>query len=469
MAKYLFLSPKKAAKIHEATLQVLEKTGIQLDHEEAEALYLEAGAKKDDDGRVLITRNMVAEALEKAHPTIQLYTRDGVESIQLKNGKTYFGPGSDALYNVDRQTGEFRHSMTSDLSDNVKVVDALSGFDFIMSMTLPQDVDPDKLYPVVFATMVINTNKPIITALTNLDDIKRIHRIASIVSGGEETFKEKPFFLAYLEPLSPLRKDRSCTERLLFCAANGIPIMYAAGANCGAGAPITPEGGVVQGSAESLAGLVLALLKSENAKFVFGSNTSAMDMRSMVVSYGAPEWFKTTAMYADMGKYYNLPSWGTAGSSDSFFIDAQAAMEAYEGILLALQSGATVAHDVGYLAHGELYDARMLVLADLMINRAKYLLKPVDLSDDKLAVDVIDEVARGDDLYLTHPHTADHFKEALWLPPKYIERGKTEGQAQARELPDLLKDEVNDTLSHHAPKELPAAIIDQINQYIGAL
>lgn len=189
----------------------------------------------------------------------------------------------------------------------------------------------------------------------------------------------------------------------------------------------------------------------------------------MIVCYGAPEWYKTVAMYADMGKYYNLPSWGTAGSSDSFFVDAQAAMEAHEGILLAIQSGTTLAHDVGYLAHGELYDARMLVLTDVMINRAKYLLQPADISKESLAADVIDEVARGDELYLSHIHTADHFKDALWIPPKYIERRKIENREQARDLPDLLKDEVNHILSSHRPKALPATIIDQIDRYIDTL
>ena len=53
MRRPLFLSPKKAAKVHAATLQVLEETGVQLDHTEAESLYLEAGATKDKEGRIL--------------------------------------------------------------------------------------------------------------------------------------------------------------------------------------------------------------------------------------------------------------------------------------------------------------------------------------------------------------------------------------------------------------------------------
>jgi trimethylamine--corrinoid protein Co-methyltransferase len=469
MIEHLFLSPSNAARIHQASLQVLENTGVKLDHEEAESLYLEAGAKKDEDGRILIPGGMVGEALEKAHSAINLFNRDGERSIQLINGNTYFGSGSDALYNIDKKSGELRHSVLSDLTENVRIVDALSGYDFVMSMALPQDIDQENLYPIVFAEMVKNTEKPIVATLTSIEDLKRIHKIASIVSNGEKQLKEKPFFLAYLEPISPLKMDSASTDRLLYCAEHDIPFMFAAGANSGSGAPITPEGGLVQGSAESLAGLVLALLKNEKARFVFGANTSSLDMRSMIVCYGAPEWFKTVAMYADMGKYYKLPSWGTAGSSDSFFIDAQAAMEAHEGILLALQSGSTLVHDVGYLAHGELYDAGMLILTDIMINRARHLLKSADLSEKGLAVDVINEVARRDDLYLTHDHTAANFKDVLWIPPKTIERGKIEKREQAQEMTRLLREEANRILSSHIPRELPADKMAQIDQYIDSL
>ena len=469
MARSLFFSPQKAIKIHEAALTVLEKTGVKLDHEEAKALYLDAGATKDDEGRILIPQRMVAEALEKAHPQIQMYDRNGEKSIRVTNGKTYFGPGSDALYNIDRDSGKRRNSSLSDVSNNVSLADGLDGFDFIMSMALPQDVDHHKIYPTVFTEMVKNTTKPIVTTLTTVEDIKSIHKIASIVAGGEAQLKAKPFFLAYLEPISPLKMDRSSTERLLYCAEAGIPMMFAAGANSGSGAPITPQGGVVQGTAESLAGLVLALLKNEDTKFVYGANTSSVDMKSMLVCYGAPEWYKTVAMYADMGKYYNLPSWGTAGCSDAFFVDAQAAMEAYEGILFALQSESTLVHGVGYLAHGELYDARMLILSDLMIDRARHILKSADLSENNLAVDVIDEVARRDDLYLAHPHTAERFREALWMPPSFIERRKTEEREHAIELTDLLSEEVDRLLNNHKPKELPESKVQQIGQYLDSL
>ncbi len=475
MPRSIYLSPFKADKLHEASLRVLEQTGVKIKHEESVDLYLSAGAKKDPEGRILLPRKIVKAALAKVHDHrkkekhgLELYERDGEDLIKVRRGNTFFGPGSDAMYNIDLKTGERRKSVLSDIKNNVTVADSLPGFAFMMSMALPSDVDADKLYPTVFAEMVKNTNKPIITTLTTMDDLRHIHKIASIVRGGEESLKEKPFCLAYLEPISPLIMDDAGCDRLLFCAEREIPILYAAGANCGSGAPITPEGGVVQGAAESLAGLVLATLKNEKARFVYGANTSAMDMKSTIVCYGDPVWFKTTAMYADLGRFLKLPTWGTAGSSDSFSIDAQAAMEAYEGISLGLMAGTTLAHDVGYLAHGELYDARMLVLTDMIIGRVKQILKPVDLSDEALAVDVIDEVARSGDLYMAHDHTFEKFRQVLWLPPKYINR-KHLTMEKETDMTELLSEEVNNILATHKPKELSQTKIKEIDEYLAKI
>ena len=469
MPRALFLPKAKAEVVQDATLRVLEHTGVYLDHDEAEALLLEGGATKDEFGRILLPRTLVCEALESIDDKVQLYDRDGNRSILVKNGKTYYGPGSDALYNIDLETGLLRSSVLADVANNVRVADALSGFDFVMSMALPRDVAPHKAYPAVFAEMVKHTTKPLAVTATCLDDVKQIHHIASLVAGGEDRLREKPFFIVYVEPISPLKMDRSSTDRLLYCAEHGLPFVYASGANCGSGAPVTPVGGLVQGSAESLAGLVVARLKNARARFVYGSNTSVLDMMTSIVSYGAPEWFKTVAMYADMGKYYDLPSWGTAGCSDSFSIDAQAALEAYEGILLAAQSGTTLAHDVGYLAHGVLYDARMLVLADEMIKRARFLMKEADLSEKSLAVDVIDEVARKNDLYLAHPHTSEVFRTALWLPPSYINRRNIADYALGHNLADLLTERVNGLLSTHTPKPLPDHTLNAITAYVDSL
>ena len=61
----------------------------------------------------------------------------------------------------------------------------------------------------------------------------------------------------------------------------------------------------------------------------------------------------------------------------------------------AVLSGVAVAHDVGFMAYGSLYDARLLVLASDAIARSRYAMQHVDLTGESMALDVIDDIARG--------------------------------------------------------------------------
>ncbi|TVR29193.1 MAG: hypothetical protein EA404_15415 [Spirochaetaceae bacterium] len=476
MIQNIFLDKSAAGCIHNASVQVLERTGllIHADDMEVRDLLLGAGAQKDGLERVLIPRRMVEEALEKARGGFQLFTRDGEVAYRVQNGQTFFGPGSDSLYNYDRKTGRLfptvemimpNSSTLEDIRDNVRIADSL-GFDFIMSMALPKAYGANVLYPTVFAEMIKNTDKPIVFTSTSVMEIEAIRELARIASPEVD---EKPFYIAYLEPISPLRFDPTVTSRLLFCASHGIPVTFAAGANCGGGAPITPEGAVVQGNAESLAGLVISTLKNEKMKFIYGANSSAMDMNTLIVCYGAPEWFKTVAMYAEMGRFYDLPSWGTAGSTDARVVNAQAGMEAYEGIIMALLSGSTMVHDVGFLGHGEVYHGGMLVLTKAMIDRARHLLKPPDLSEDALALEVIHAVAREKgDLYLSQPHTVQHFRESLWMPPRFFEKGLMEDW-DANSFQQQLHDEANRILDSASPNVLSPARLKQVEAILHGL
>jgi len=410
----MYLDRADAARIHEATLTVLERTGIGLDHPEVERQLLEGGAEKDAQGRLLIPREMVTRALEGVARRFELSNRDGVLAFEVGQGSTLFGPGSDALYQVDPESGAVRESRLEDVARNARLADAL-GFDFAMSMALPRELVPTQLYPAVFAELLRHTARPIVATAISAEDIRHIHALAAIAAGGRKALAARPSFVAYLEPMSPLRFDRVSVDKLRYCAQNEIPFVFAGGANLGSAAPITPEGGVVQGSAESLAGLVIAQLQGAPVRFVYGANTSSADMRSALVCYGAPEWTRTSAMYADLGGFYDLPAWGTAGCSDAQRLDAQAAWEACRGILVALQSGSTLVHDMGYMALGEQFDPRMLVLCAEVLREARHIFKPADLSASSLSLEVIDEVARGDGLYLAHVDTARRFRDQLFL------------------------------------------------------
>jgi len=467
-----FLTNDQAQQLHNAALRLLSTTGIYLPCPEARNLLQQLGAREDKDGRVLIPSTTVEDAIAKAPSSVPLYNQTGDTELTLAINHTYFGVGSDSLYVIDLKTHKMRRAVLQDVVDNVRLVEQLDAFDFVMSMGLPEDIEPSTMYPAVFREMLIHSTKPILATSTCLADLEIPYEMAKLVAGGEKQFRDKPFFLTYIEPESPLKFESNIVNRLWFCGEKGIPTMGVASSNLGGGGPITMEGGLAQGIAESLASLVLLQVKHPGAGFVFGSNTWATDMRTAIVCYGSPECATSSAAYADMGRFYDLPSWAGAGCTDAHSIDAQAGEEAFQSILLTLQAGATMVHDVGFLAYGSLYDARFLILTDEMITRARHMWQPLEVNENSLALQVIDDVARasinreGPTVYLTHPHTARNFRRSLYVAPPFIDRSTIDFGKETETLLDRLGKKVNHILTSEPPKlTIPPALVDKLRAF----
>ena len=54
LAPTAFLADEDVKKIHAAALHLLAHTGLHLPHAEARGMLLAAGAREDDEGRVLL-------------------------------------------------------------------------------------------------------------------------------------------------------------------------------------------------------------------------------------------------------------------------------------------------------------------------------------------------------------------------------------------------------------------------------
>jgi len=303
--------------MHKAVLRVLSETGIHLPHAEARKLIKAAGAKEDESGRILIPEAMIEDAIAKAPSSVPWYNQTQDKEFPLEINRVYFGAGSDSLYVTDRKTEQVRRARLQDVVDNVRVLETLPEFDFVMSMGLPEEVAETKIYPAVFREMLIHSTKPIVATSTCLADLEIPYEMSKMVAGSADAFRERPFFITYVQLESPFKYEDHVVDRLWFCGEKGIPTMGISSSNLGGGGPVTMEGALVQGVAESLAALVILQLKFPKAGFIFGSNSWATDMRTSIVCYGSLECATSTAAYADIGRFYNLPSWGGAGCTDA--------------------------------------------------------------------------------------------------------------------------------------------------------
>jgi trimethylamine--corrinoid protein Co-methyltransferase len=457
------LSDDQVREIHEASLIILDEIGIDLRDEEAVGLLISHGATVSSLGRAHFPPALVGEALRSVPRSIPLYTRRGELAMPLCVGNVYFGTGSDTIYTHDLESGERRNPTRRDIRRIATLCDALPNISFIMSMGTVWDVPTADNYVHAFIEMLRGSVKPIVFTAKDRCDVEHIWRIAVSVSGGEEQLRERPFFLHYPEPISPLLFTEESVQKLLFCAEKGIPVTYCPSPNMGSGGPVTMAGALAQANAEILAGVILAQLKNPGCPCLYGANIAVFDMQTAVISYGAPEWSLSMAALADMSRFYGLPVWGTGGATDSKIVDAQAGLEAMQSIYTAFLSRCTLNHDVGYIESGLTSSAEMIVLADEIISMVQYIVEGVSVDPNSLALDAIRRIKPGAS-YLTDDHTLDNWRGALFFP-KLLNRERFESWEKGGRLnmSSRLNQTAREILARHQVPPLSDGAEKEIN------
>jgi trimethylamine--corrinoid protein Co-methyltransferase len=408
------LSDEQILAIHNASLDILARTGIVMKNETARDLLLEAGAWQSGN-RIKTPEHLIMTAIGSAPSRIPMHNRLGELTMPLEEGKVFFGPGSDCIFTMDVETGERRKAIDEDVRRIARLCDGLDQMDFVMSMGNPSDVPALDIYIHEFTSMIRGSVKPICYTANNRADMEDIYRIACAVAGGETNLREKPFLMLYAESISPLLYPDESVDKLLFCAEKGIPVTYPPSPNTGGGGPITLAGALALGNAECLMGLLLTQLVRPGTPFLYGMNIAALDMKSAIVSYGAPEWPLGMAAWTDIGRYYGLPVWGAAGATDSKVVDAQAGIEATVSIMTAFLSRCNLNHDVGYVEYGTTSSMEMLVIADEILRDVRFVMGGVEVNERTLAREAIRRAQPGGG-FLSDDHTLDNWKWAQWQP-----------------------------------------------------
>jgi trimethylamine---corrinoid protein Co-methyltransferase len=460
-----YLSDDQLYEMHMATLEVLERTGVRVDNKDARDLLKDAGAYLKDNNIVKFPAYLVEEAIRTAPSRTVLSNRNGKRVMFCEKNQTYFGAGSDLPWTIDINTGEMRRSIKQDVINNSIMVDALENYDFMMSYAIATDVHAQLSYLHQFQAMVKNTIKPIVITARDGTDYKQILEMASLIRGGYDELRENPFIACYIEPISPLIHSEEALEKLLVSAEYGIPAIYAPGAGAGATAPSTIAGLLVQVNAEILSGLVIHQLKVKGSPFVYGAACTSMDMRTTIMPHGAPEFPLIGMILAQLSRFYELPSWSTAGNSDAVIVDQQAAIEWTNSLLMGVFSGANIVHDVGYLGTGLIGSLDSLVINNEIMGTVRYIARGIEFNKETLATDVIDNVGPGGH-YLIEEHTMKYFRTEF-SPNELVNREGYDNWKEkgSKSMGGKAIEKAKKILTEHKPEPLPKDITDKF-QYI---
>ena len=462
--QFRVLSDDQLEEIHLATLEVLRRTGVVIKEPTGRELLKKAGCWIDGE-RVRIPAHLIEWAVRTTPPRVVLCDRNGNPAMFLERNKVYYGTGSDTPNVVDAYSGERRPAKLQDVADIAKVVDFLPNISFLMCMGIASDVNTAISDIYHFDAMVSNTIKPIVYTAWNLDNLKDIVAMAEAVAGGAEALQRNPFMALYTEPISPLQHAVEATQKLLWMAKKGLPVVYTPGMISGAAAPVTMAAALVQANAELLSGLVMAQLAGEGMPFIYGGGIDPMDMSHMTMTYASPEFMLNMSALTEMGRYYRLPVFSFAGCTDAKTFDQQAGIEGGLWMLVAALSGGNLVHDVGYIDNGLTASFQMLVSMDEVAGLVKRIMGGVEVSDETMALDVIDKVGPGGH-FLGEDHTYRHFKEN-WFP-KLLDRSNYETWQQngSLTLGDKSAAKAREILETYQPQPVPDGVKKELKKII---
>ena len=461
--RYHSLTDEQLDKLHQASLEILSRTGVLFYDEEALTLFKKAGATISDGNLVKIPSKMIDWAVSTAPQNIPIYDQTGRQTMLLGGYRSFFGVGSDCMHVYDLDTGKRRLAVLDDVIRGVRLVDALPDLDFVMSMFLPSDVLPEIYERRQMAVMLQESTKPIVFVGIEENSTVFAIEMASIAAGGMEELQRKPFIVNYVNTVSSFKHNQESVRRMLYAAERNIPTIYAPGNTPGVTSPITIAGSLAVGNAGQLAGLVLSQIKREGTPFLRSNPGGfAMDMRSMVNLYTAPD----VGPYGwDMARYYGIPTFGAAGCSDSKIFDGQAAAEAAMTLFENAVNGVNLVHDVGYLDCAMTGSLELVSFCAEVIGWLRQYLKEFEISDETLALDLINEVG-PEGHFLEAEHTLRHVRET-WAPkimdrldyPRWEDSGSTTLQQRANRL-------VKDILDYHRAEPLSQNIIDKLEEIV---
>lgn len=450
------LTDEEIRQVHSSSLEILEQTGVRIPHRRLLELLRDHGAFVDfSTQNVRFPPALVESALRKAPSRFTWHGRNPKYDIRLGEDKVYY-LGASTLVTVYDLDGTRRPATFEDVKRFARLKDGLEHINDGYGAVHPQDVPESAAHCYQMIGQFMGSEKPFRARMFGRQVSKDCLRMAQIVAGGEEAFRQRPNLLAVVNTVSPLTNTPEQMEALIVYAEANAPLFFSPQIQAGATGPVTLAGVLVQMNAEILAGITMAQLVNPGCRVGYGTTSGIMDMRQGLMPYATPESALLNIATAQMARFYKLPSRGTGGFTEANVLDMQAGFETALTTYAAAQAGINII--IG--AAGSLQNAlgasyAKFVVDNEIIGYIKRMVEGIEFSSETLALDVIKRVGPAGQ-FLTEEHTVRHFRRELFRPllsnraafPQWEEAGrKTIDQRAAEEAERILRE--------HQPAPLP--------------
>jgi trimethylamine--corrinoid protein Co-methyltransferase len=428
------LAFEQVERIHEASLEVLETIGMLVRSEKARTCFVRHGCHVDPESLVVTFPRAIVERWRAAcPPTFAFHGRDPQYDRTIPDDAPLISTASAAPDIIDPVTGQVRRARSDDIARIGHLINGLSGYDVFQVPTTADEAPAGQFHLSRFYPALKNCLKPITCSAPDAREAEAILRLGSLVAGGEEAYRQRPYMGYMCCPLvSPLTMDVASTEMVIHFAQEQLPSYSYVVPNAGVTAPLTLLGALAQCNAEFLANALLVQMTRPGTPLIYQVLPTVADMRTGAYATGGIETGILVMGCAQMARYYNVPCGALVGLPNAKINDAQSGFETGMSALAALLAGVDFLSIGGVLDGLMTFDFAKAVIDNeiaLMLKRVKRGFGPslgeppgpaAEASDglldrEHLALDVIAEVGPGG-MFMDHLHTLNHMRTSAVLP-----------------------------------------------------
>ena len=457
---YRPLSDRDRDAIVDHAFDVLEQVGMADTPAAFAGRLIEAGARKRDDGRLLLPRSLVEAALGRAPSTVSLPGLVEDRGITVGREGVHIGTGGAAVTTLDADTGVYRDSTLDDLLTMMRVLDACPHIHYGLRPLVARDVPGELELDVNTAFAVASgTSKPTGVSFTSPASVDPVVDLFDMACGGEGNFARRPFSMAIVvHVVPPLRFSPEGCEIMARAIERGMIVQTCSAGQAGATSPPSLAGSLAQGLAEILAAVVLADSIRPGHPCIHAFMPFVSDLRSGAMTGGGGEAAVVSAAAAQLMGSLGIPHAVSAGVTDSKAPDNQAGYEKGHTVALAAHAGADMVQlSVGMLGSIMVASPESLVIDDDMCGAILRSVRGVEVRPGYLDVSLTEAVVTGDGHYLGHEQTLELMRTE-YVYPELGDRASVDEWVEAGEpaLWDRARGRVREITAAGSPGHLPA-------------
>ena len=377
------------------------------------------GCRVDGKG-VFFPDRVVDKTLEK----IPMSSSSSSTQPRLASQKVSYSTSGQALWCSDPKTSELRAATKQDLADLCRVINSFAGLGRSHPTFIPQDAPLRTCELHALVTIMLHSDRPYRVSAYSPEIIKYFIEALTVYYGTREEALNNLLTPSKIWINTPFMISRECIEAAMEVQRlTGASLIIGSMPVTGFATPVTEAGALALITAEVLGANALSLAVN-NRLCGWVASPLSFDMKTGVHNQWGPETIMIGTACQHIASYLfgGTPSIFATTSVSAKVPGAQSMTERAFGVGMAFMAGMRSFGGLTTLAFSDVGSVVQLMLDMELMSAVENLAQGFDVDEEKLAEEVIKEIAPQGARFLECEHTLRHFRETQWFPELFDRR-----------------------------------------------